>query len=103
MKSSRMLTGALVVGSVAVASMFAAAPASAATLPLGQKITVVDKYDLQYYNVNPADAVATPVGTGTSTDNWTWRMAQDADVLLSLEETRAAAARLASLTEAARR
>lgn len=70
MKSSRMLTGALVVGSVAVASMFAAAPASAATLPLGQKITVVDKYDLQYYNVNPADAVATPVGTGTSTSTW---------------------------------
>lgn len=70
MKSSRMLTGALIAGAVAVASMFAAAPASAATLPLGQKITVVDKYDLQYYDVNPADAVASPVGTGTSTDNW---------------------------------
>ena len=70
MKSSRILTGALIAGSVAVASMFAAAPASAATLPLGQKITVVDKFDLQYYNVNPADAVATPVGTGTSTSTW---------------------------------
>ncbi len=43
MKPSRVLTGALIVGAVAVASMFAAAPASAATLPAGAKITVIDQ------------------------------------------------------------
>ncbi len=63
MKTSRMLPGAIVVGSVAIASMFAAAPASAATLPPGQKITVIDQSDDQFYTVNPADALLSPVGT----------------------------------------
>ena len=63
MKSSRALTGAIVVGAVAVASMFAAAPASAATLPPGQKITVIEQNSDQFSNVNPANAFATPVGT----------------------------------------
>ena len=65
MKTSLMIPGALVVGAVAVASMFAAAPAAAATLPAGQKITVIDNFDMQFYNVNPSTAVATPVGTPT--------------------------------------
>jgi hypothetical protein len=63
MSSTRALPGAIVVGAVAVASMFAAAPASAATLPPGQKITVVDSWDYQFYNVNPVSALSTPVGT----------------------------------------
>ena len=68
MKSTRALPGAIVVGAVAVASMFAAAPASAATLPPGQKITVIDSVDDQFYNVNPADALGTPVGTPDGID-----------------------------------
>ena len=63
MKSSRVLTGALIVGAVAISSMFAAAPASAATLPAGAKITVVDSLDDQFYNVSPATADSAPVGT----------------------------------------
>jgi hypothetical protein len=63
MKSPRILPGVIVVGAVAIASMFAAAPASAATLPAGQKITVVDTDDDQFYNVNPANAESAPVGT----------------------------------------
>jgi hypothetical protein len=70
MKPSRVLPGAIVVGSLAVASLFASAPASAATLPAGAKITVIDQADDQYYNVNPADAVATAVGTPTGIDQW---------------------------------
>lgn len=68
MKSSRVLTGAIVAGALAVASMFAAAPASAATLPDGAKITVIDDDGEQFYNVSPSTAVATPVGT-PSPDN----------------------------------
>jgi hypothetical protein len=66
MKPSRMLPGALVVGAVAVASMFAAAPASAATLPVGAKITVIDDEGEQFYNVSPSTAISTPVGTPVS-------------------------------------
>jgi hypothetical protein len=62
MKSSRTLTGALVIGAVAVASMFAAAPAAAATLPPGQKITVVDTNSWQFSNASPVDAALTPIG-----------------------------------------
>ena len=63
MKSYRALTGALVVGSVAVASLFAAAPASAATLPAGQKISVADTNTWQFSNASPVDATLTPTGT----------------------------------------
>src|ERR1044071_2680318 len=66
MNSSRVLTGALIVGAVAVASMFAAAPASAATLPTGQKITVIDQWTDQFYNVNPANAESAPFGTAVA-------------------------------------
>ena len=70
MKSSRAIPGAIVVGAVAVASMFAVAPASAATLPPGQKISVVDVFGDQFYNVSPTTAVATPVGAPTAVDTW---------------------------------
>lgn len=63
MKSSRALTGAIIVGSVAIASLFAAAPASAATLPPGQKISVVDTNTWQFSNASPVDAALTPTGT----------------------------------------
>jgi hypothetical protein len=63
MKQTRALPGMILVGAVAVASLFAAAPASAATLPPGQKISVIDSWDDQFYNVAPADALASPVGT----------------------------------------
>jgi LPXTG-motif cell wall-anchored protein len=68
MLRSRALTGALIVGAVATASLFAAAPASAATLPDGQKITVIDYFDGygQFYEASPADAALTGVGTGQS-------------------------------------
>lgn len=63
MKTSRVLPGAIVAGSVAVAAMFAAAPASAATLPAGAKITVIEQYSDQFFDVNPATAFGTAVGT----------------------------------------
>jgi hypothetical protein len=62
MLKSRALTGALIVGAVAVASLFAASPASAATLPAGQKITVLNQFDDQFYTASPVDASLTAVG-----------------------------------------
>lgn len=63
MRKSPALAASLVVGAVAVASVFAAAPASAATLPAGQKITVIDSNFWQFFEANPADAALTAVGT----------------------------------------
>jgi hypothetical protein len=65
MFTSRALTGTLVVGAVAIASLFAASPASAATLPAGQKITIIDQWSDQFYNASPVNADVTPVGTPT--------------------------------------
>lgn len=55
---------------IALATLFVAAPASAATLPAGQKITVSDgdfvvvgPPAVQLYNVNPANAATTPTGS----------------------------------------
>lgn len=62
MRGSRILTGAIVTISVAVASVFAAAPASAATLPSGQRIDTVDYYTLTTYTADPATAALTQVG-----------------------------------------
>jgi hypothetical protein len=56
---------------IALATLFAAAPASAATLPTGQRITIIDEPAGQYYNVSPADAASTPVGTATGIDDVT--------------------------------
>lgn len=64
MFKSRVLSSALVVVAVAAASVFAAAPASAATLPAGQRITVIDSDTWQFYEASPADASLTAVGTG---------------------------------------
>ena len=71
MLKSRALTSVLVVGSVAVASVFAAAPASAATLPSGQQITVINNVDWSFFEASPADASLTAVGTGTPADDTT--------------------------------
>jgi hypothetical protein len=68
MLKSRALTGALIVGAVAVASMFAASPASAATLPAGQKITVIDEYETLFFAANPADAALTVDGPDAAID-----------------------------------
>ena len=55
---------ALTAGSLFVlASVFAAAPASAETLPSGQQITIVDFEDGQFYNASPVNADVTPYGT----------------------------------------
>jgi hypothetical protein len=63
MFKSRALTGALFVGAVAVASLFAASPANAAPLPAGQKITVVEWETWQFFDANSVDATLIPVGT----------------------------------------
>lgn len=69
----RLLAVAATAAAVALAVFTVAAPASAATLPAGQKITIIDSHDDAgpdegpYYDVNPADAAATPVGTGSGT------------------------------------
>lgn len=65
MFASRALTSAIVVGAVAIGSVFAAAPANAATLPSGQQITVVDYFEWQFSEANPETAALTPVGTGS--------------------------------------
>ena len=70
MQPSRALPAAIAVGAVAVASMFAAAPAAAATLPPGQKISVIDSWSDQFYNVNPTSALGTPVGTPDTIDEY---------------------------------
>lgn len=62
MSASRVLTSAIAVGAVAALSVFAAAPASAASLPAGQVITVIDSAGWQNFQANPADASLTPVG-----------------------------------------
>ncbi len=62
MRKARALTGVLVVGAVGIASLFAASPASAATLPAGQKITVIDQNSDRFYEASPADAALTPIG-----------------------------------------
>lgn len=61
MHASKVITGALTVGALVLASMFAAAPASAATLPEGQKITVVERTSWQFFDASPVDAALTPV------------------------------------------
>lgn len=71
MRASRALGTLAGAAAVALATLLVAAPASAATLADGQKITVVEFLDTndpaegQFYDVNPADAASTPVGTAT--------------------------------------
>lgn len=71
MRSSRVLSLAAGSTALALATLVVAAPASAATLPAGQRITIVEFQDTsdptegQFYDVNPADAASTPVGTAT--------------------------------------
>lgn len=71
MRASRALGTVAGAAAIAFATLFVAAPAYAATLPDGQKITIVEYLDTsdpaegQFYGVNPADAASTPVGTGT--------------------------------------
>lgn len=63
MPKSRLLVGALTVAGFAVASMFAASPASAAALPAGQQITVLDTTG-QFSEANNDTAALTAVGAG---------------------------------------
>jgi hypothetical protein len=51
---------------IALASLLVASPASAAVLPTGQRITIIDDEFGQYYNVSPANAATTPVGAATA-------------------------------------
>ena len=62
MPKSRALTGGIVAVTLGVASLFAATPANAATLPDGQKITVIDTFFTQSYLASPVDASLTAVG-----------------------------------------
>lgn len=62
MPKSRALAAALAAGGFTVASLFVAAPASAATLPDGQQITVVDTNTWQFSFASPVDAALTPYG-----------------------------------------
>jgi hypothetical protein len=71
MRPTRVLGLLAGAAAISLAALTVAAPASAATLPPGQKITIVDALDDSgpqegpFYNVNPGDAAATPVGTGS--------------------------------------
>lgn len=79
MLKSRVLTGALIAGAVAVTSLFAASPASAATLPDGQKITVEDWDTFQFSYASPVDATLTEYGTQGIPDEDEWLEAIDVD------------------------
>jgi hypothetical protein len=67
MLTARALGGTMIVGSVAVASLLAATPAFAATLPSGQTITVIDYFEeaAAFFEASPADATLTSVGDDT--------------------------------------
>lgn len=70
MRASRILGVLAGATAIALAVLTVSAPASAATIAAGQKITIIDALDQSegegpFYNVNPADAAATPVGTPT--------------------------------------
>ena len=71
MRSSRALGILAGTAAVALATLTIASPASAATLPAGQRITIVDSIDEvgpqegPFYDVDPADAATTAVGTGS--------------------------------------
>lgn len=64
MKPTRAAAPFLLAGSLAAVSIFAATPASAATLPDGQRITVADADSEQFFEVKP-DGALTAVGLGT--------------------------------------
>ena len=71
MRSSRALGMLAGTAAIAFATLVVASPAAAATLPDGQKITIVEWVDAsepvtgQFFDVNPADAASTPVGTAS--------------------------------------
>ena len=66
MRSSRALGLLAGTAAVALATLTVASPASAATLPPGQRITIIDSIDDAgpqegpFFEVDPADAAATP-------------------------------------------
>ncbi len=61
MRMSRALTSATVMSALVLASMFGAAPANAATLPAGQRITIVTD-DQHFWYADPQTAALTPAG-----------------------------------------
>lgn len=67
MRASRSLGILASSTAIALSVLFVASPASAATLPEGQRITVIEVGDTEttglFYEVNPAAAASTPVGT----------------------------------------
>ena len=71
MRTTPVLASLASATAIALVVLTVAAPASAATLPPGQKITIIDALDDPgpqegpFYSVNPANAAATPVGTGS--------------------------------------
>lgn len=65
MPRSRLLAATAITASITLAGLLVASPASAATLPDGQRITVVSNYYADpgpSYDANPADAVLTALG-----------------------------------------
>jgi hypothetical protein len=71
MRSSRALGVLAGTAAIALSVLTMAAPASAATLPSGQRITIIDALDDSgpgegpFFTADPTDAAATPVGTGS--------------------------------------
>ena len=61
----RTIAGLIAGTAIVIASMFGAAPASAATLPAGQQINTVEVFSAQMFKVSPTDASRTTVGAGT--------------------------------------
>lgn len=62
MPKTRLLGGTLVLAGGAAMVLLLAVPASAATLPPGQGITIVDSYSWQFYGADPANAALTADG-----------------------------------------
>lgn len=78
MKTRKVITGTLTIGALVLASMFAAAPAGAATLPAGQQISVIDSETGQISFANSDTAALTPVGP-------TWQDELEGDFLTGVD------------------
>lgn len=64
MPKSRALPAVAAAASIALASLLIASPAHGATLPSGQRITVIDNSDDRVYDASPATAALAHVGPG---------------------------------------
>jgi hypothetical protein len=77
MPRSRVLAFAAATAAVSLATLLVASPAQAATLPVGQRITVVDDFYGDVWTADPVTAVLTFVGEGVALGEFDFMTAVD--------------------------